>query len=109
MQSGLVTFTIRAQPMPAKVTTFLAANANTIKRIQRDRRSGKADDDADAATDVPEAAGVVSPEEFWPALEAVLQKAGREWSGLADQIWSFGPRRIGSNMLVDRTEGAPRS
>ncbi|POY76028.1 hypothetical protein BMF94_0751 [Rhodotorula taiwanensis] len=109
VQSGLVTLTIRAQPMPAKVTTFLAANANTIKRIQRDRRSGKADDDADAATDVPEAAGVVSPEEFWPALEAVLQKAGREWSGLADQIWSFGPRRIGSNMLVDRTEGAPRS
>lgn len=109
VQSGLVTFTIRAAPMPSSITSFLKANANTIKRIQRDRRSGKADDESEAVTDVPEGAEVVTPEEFWPKFEQVLSEAGRDWAGLAEQIWAFGPRRVGPNLLVDRTPGSPRS
>lgn len=109
VQSGLVTFTIRAAPMPSSITSFLKANANTIKRIQRDRRSGKADDESEAVTEVPEGAEVVTPEEFWPKFEQVLREAGRDWAGLADQVWAFGPRRVGPNLLVDRTQGSPRS
>ncbi|KWU44650.1 P-loop containing nucleoside triphosphate hydrolase protein [Rhodotorula sp. JG-1b] len=109
VQSGLVTFTIRAAPMPSSITSFLKANANTIKRIQRDRRSGKADDESEAVTEVSEGAEVVTPEEFWPKFEQVLKEAGRDWAGLAEQIWAFGPRRVGPNLLVDRTPGSPRS
>ncbi|GAA5954470.1 hypothetical protein JCM8115_004599 [Rhodotorula mucilaginosa] len=109
VQSGLVTFTIRAAPMPSSSTSFLKANANTIKRIQRDRRSGKADDESEAVTEVSEGAEVVTPEEFWPKFEQVLSEAGRDWTGLAEQIWAFGPRRVGPNLLVDRTPGSPRS
>ncbi|GJN88039.1 hypothetical protein Rhopal_000995-T1 [Rhodotorula paludigena] len=110
VQSGLVTFTLRAVPLPVDVTNFLAANMAALKRLLRDRRSGKADEDGDTiATDAPEGTEVVSPEEFWPKLEELLSKAGREWAGLADQIWAFGPRRVGPNLLIDRTPGAPRS
>lgn len=109
VQSGLVTFTLRATPMPSSLTSFLTANANTIKRIQRDRRGGKAEDDSEAVSEVPEGAEVVSPEDFWPKFEQVLQQAGRDWTGLAEQVWAFGPRRIGPNLLVDRTSGSPRS
>lgn len=109
VQSGPVTFTIRAAPMPSSSTSFLKANANTIKRIQRDRRSGKADDESEAVTEVSEGAEVVTPEEFWPKFEQVLSEAGRDWTGLAEQIWAFGPRRVGPNLLVDRTPGSPRS
>lgn len=109
VQSGLVTFNVRAQPMPAELTSFLTANANTIKRLQRDRRSRKAEDDEAVATDAPDAAEMVTVEEFWPKLESLLQQAGRDWAGLADQIWAFGPRRIGANLLIDRTEGSPRA
>lgn len=110
VQSGLVTFTLRAAPLPVDVTNFLTANMATLKRLLRDRRSGKADEDGDTvATDAPEGTEVVSPEEFWPKLEELLSKAGREWAGLADQIWAFGPRRVGPNLLIDRTPGAPRS
>ncbi|BGP37390.1 Cytoplasmic GTPase/eEF2-like protein (ribosomal bioproteinsis) [Rhodotorula kratochvilovae] len=112
VQSGLVTFTLRAAPLPSEVAAFLAANTATLKRLQRDRRSGKADEDADvdaSAGDAPEGTALVSVEEFWPKLEELLKSAGREWAGLADQVWAFGPRRVGPNLLVDRTEGAPRS
>ncbi|GAA5902803.1 hypothetical protein JCM5296_002886 [Sporobolomyces johnsonii] len=110
VQSGLVTFSVRAVPLPADITNFLSVNMPTIKRLQRDRRVGKADEEADdVAGDAVEGVELVKPEEFWPKLEALLKAAGRDWAGLADQIWAFGPRRIGANMLIDRTEGSPRS
>ncbi|GAA5948993.1 hypothetical protein JCM21900_003165 [Sporobolomyces salmonicolor] len=110
VQSGLVTFTVRAVPLPADITNFLSVNMPIIKRLQRDRRSGKADEEADdVASDAVEGVELVKPEEFWPKLEALLKAAGRDWAGLADQIWAFGPRKIGANMLIDRTDGSPRS
>ncbi|GAA5871086.1 hypothetical protein JCM16303_001684 [Sporobolomyces ruberrimus] len=110
VQSGLVDFAIRAVPLPVDVTNFLAVNMRTLKRLHRDRRSGTAEDDSDEVTgDAVQGVEVVKPEDFWPKLEELLKAAGREWAGLADQIWAFGPRRVGPNMLIDRTEGAPRS
>ncbi|GAA5885129.1 hypothetical protein JCM6882_007242 [Rhodosporidiobolus microsporus] len=130
IQSGLVTFTLRAVPLPSSVTAFLLANQATIRRLHRDRRAvGKADDEAAAAADDAAAAAssaaeaaagddekddekaeVVKPEEFWEKLDEVLKKAGREWSGVSgESVWAFGPRRVGPNILFDRTAGAPRS
>lgn len=107
--SGLVKFAIRAVPMPAIVTAFLTANIGTLKRLQRDRRgsplSAQQQDESDEVRgDVTtEEMKPVKPEEFWTEFEAVLKEAGREWTGLAEQVWAFGPRRIGPNLLVDRT------
>ncbi|GAA6053675.1 hypothetical protein JCM3770_001691 [Rhodotorula araucariae] len=111
VQSGLVTFTLRAAPLPSEITAFLAANMATLKRLQRDRRSGKADDDGQVASsgEAPDGTAAVSVDEFWPKLEELFKGAGREWMGLADQVWAFGPRRVGPNLLIDRTDGAPRS
>ncbi|GAA6010895.1 hypothetical protein JCM11491_004589 [Sporobolomyces phaffii] len=118
VQSGLVEFSIRAAPLPTDVTDFLQANMRTLKRLHRDRKSGNhgasPEDDADEVTTSGGAGGeeaqlVVKPEEFWTKFEQVLDRAGKEWSGLADQVWAFGPKRVGPNMLVDKTAGAPRS
>ncbi|GAA5829110.1 hypothetical protein JCM11251_004129 [Rhodosporidiobolus azoricus] len=123
IQSGLVTFTLRAVPLPPSVTAFLLANQPTIRRLHRDRRAigSKADDEADevaaasatetaASLDGEEKAEVVKPEQFWGKLDELLKKAGRDWAGVTgDSVWAFGPRRVGPNILFDRTEGAPRS
>jgi len=110
VQAGLITFALRAVPLPEEVTTFLIANLSTLKRLQRDRRGGKTDQESDEARgDVAEGVKPVEAEEFWPELEKLLQGAGKEWVGVADQIWAFGPGRVGPNLLVDRTAGAPRS
>ncbi|KAK4705835.1 ribosome assembly protein 1, partial [Phenoliferia sp. Uapishka_3] len=110
LQNGLVTFCIRAAPLPQEIMSFLIANGPTITRLQRDRRLGKGDDDIeDVRTEETEAEKPVTLEEFWPKLEALCRAAGKDWTSVPDQIWAFGPRRVGPNMLVDRTAGSLRS
>ncbi|KAK4050042.1 Cytoplasmic GTPase/eEF2-like protein (ribosomal biogenesis) [Microbotryomycetes sp. JL221] len=104
--SGLVKYSIRAVPMPSNITEFLTANLATIKRLQQDRRGGlKIDEESDEARgDVTtDELAVVKPDDFWQELDKVLEAAGKEWNGLADSVWAFGPRRIGPNLLIDRT------
>ena len=110
VQQGLITFNLRAVPLPEDVTTFLIANLSTLKRLQRDRRLGREEVESDEARgDVAEGVEPTKPEDFWPELDKLLNASGKEWTGVAEQIWAFGPRRVGPNLLVDRTAGAPRS
>ncbi|KDE05785.1 hypothetical protein MVLG_03876 [Microbotryum lychnidis-dioicae p1A1 Lamole] len=111
-QSNFVTFTVRAVPLPEAITAFLVANMSTLKRLQRDRRAGKSvEEDAvvESRDETFEGVEPVKPEDFWTELEALFKKAGRDWVGLADQVWAFGPKRVGPNILVDRTSGHARS
>lgn len=114
VQTGLVTFTIRAVPLPESITNFLIANLPTLKKLQRDRRLGaKQVLDTDSVDDIrPEGVDAsleVSVEEFWGKLEELCTVAGKEWIGVAEQVWAFGPRRIGPNLLIDRTADSKRS
>jgi ribosome assembly protein 1 len=104
LAGGLVTFKIRAVPLPEAITSYLIANGSTLKSLQRSR--GEEDSSIAASADVGE---MVKPEAFWETLDGIAKKAGKEWSGLVEQAWSFGPRRVGPNVLVDRTPGATRS
>ncbi|KAK4046864.1 Cytoplasmic GTPase/eEF2-like protein (ribosomal biogenesis) [Microbotryomycetes sp. JL201] len=107
--SGLVKYSIRAVPMPPSITSFLTANMSTLKRLQQDRRGlvgqSRADDESDEARgDVTtDEMKPVKPEEFWTELDRVLKDSGKEWAGLADCVWAFGPRRVGPNMLIDKS------
>ena len=107
VQSGLVTYQIRAVPLPTEVSAFLLTNVKNIKLLSRDKRVTEAQEEARG--EAAEVNKPVKPEEFWGALDELLAKQGREWTGVGEQIVAFGPRRIGANLLVDRTEGAPRS
>lgn len=111
VQAGLVTFTIRALPLPESITNFLLVNESNLKKLQRDRRGKTAEEDDDDITDGVAIEGVelVKIEDFWNKLEELLKAAGRDWTGVVDQIWAFGPKRVGPNLLVDRTEGSLRS
>lgn len=115
VQAGLVTFTIRAAPLPESITNFLIANLPTLKKLQRDRRLGNAKSipENDSVDDIrPEGVDAsleVTVEEFWGRLEGLCTEAGKEWVGVAEQVWAFGPRRIGPNLLIDRTTDSTRS
>lgn len=102
VQSGLVTFILRSLPLPEEITSFLIANSSTLKTLQKDRKT----DDDERSSESNEG---VEPEVFWDELKKVCEEAGKEWTDVVDKIWSFGPRRVGPNLLIDRTEGAPRS
>ncbi|ORX36874.1 translation elongation factor 2 [Kockovaella imperatae] len=113
---GILTYTIRAIPLPPAISEFLLSHTTTIRRLvsqhtaQADDRSedDHADVDVDADgtaeqthTQAQEQARSLTPEQFWEELEAVCRKAGGEWVGAADRIWSFGPKRMGSCLLLD--------
>lgn len=110
VQAGLVTFAVRAVPLPDSVTAFLIANASTLKRLQRDRRLTKGDEEVDEIRlESVEGEKPVEVEEFWEALEALFKAAGKSWVGMAEQVWAFGPKKVGPNILVDRTALSLRS
>lgn len=122
--NGVVTFTVRAKPLPAEVTQFLISNMEAVRRVVQQERELTAGVDAGSlgAEDVTaesasaaqqgDAGGQIarmSPAEFWKQLDALFVKAGKEWAGITSKIWSFGPRRIGPNILVDNLSGVARS
>lgn len=104
LANQLLTFKIRAVPLPEDVTAFLLANASTIAKLQAERKT-EAEEDVEDQQDSAEAAQderlQVKPEEFWNALAKVLDAAGGQWIGAADRIWAFGPKRVGANLLLD--------
>jgi ribosome assembly protein 1 len=119
--NDLITLTIRARPLPEKVTAFLSSNAETLRRLQQDRRTAKGvgADVGDAleratanvmtATEADAQSKVLTAEQFWSQLDALFEGAGREWAKVANRIWAFGPRRIGPNVLIDGLPNSLRS
>lgn len=123
VQSGLVTFNIRAIPLPEIITKFLIKNELNLKKLQREltRRSNSSslasgeeeeellEDSQLNSNDSNDETPAVKFEDFWIKLEELLNSCGKDWVGVMDQIWAFGPKRIGPNLLIDRTEGGLRS
>ncbi|KAG0648767.1 Elongation factor 1 [Hyphodiscus hymeniophilus] len=111
--SKQVTFRLRVQPLPAKVTSFLSRNSSAIKRLYSERQAQERGETTDAAEqeDIDdEIVGdmeVMSLEEFKKQLEEVFKgvKGQREvWANCVEQITAFGPRRTGPNLLIDTTK-----
>lgn len=124
---SLATFTVRVIPMPEAITSFLQTNQSIISRLERESQhdghehgtdvvpNGNPGDGLDGM-DVDEEAAVangellqkpnVKLENFWTAFQDVLKGAGGEWAKRASHVWSFGPNRVGPNLLLDcRPEG----
>lgn len=40
--------------------------------------------------------------EFYDKLKELFNEAGTEWEDVIDNIWAFGPRRAGPNILLNR-------
>lgn len=106
--SSLVNYTVRAVPLPSEVTNFLLANAQTLRRLQQDKRMAQ-DESAAGESESQDVVGqhgtsskAVQTDQFWAQLEALLDKAGPDWKSVADKIWAFGPRRVGPNLLIDQ-------
>lgn len=109
LMAGLVTYTIRALPLPEPIINFLLSQTNTIANMLAQKKSAEAEgtiDDADADVDIElDAEGsqgrLLTSTQFWEELEGLCKEAGGEWVGAADRIWSFGPKRFGANLLLD--------
>lgn len=108
--AGFVTVTVQSALLPETVVQFLQQNANTIQLLQaqdRDLRNEDGEKNTDAvASDLT--SQLLKPADFFSKLASLLDAAGQEWKGTADKIWAFGPKRVGPNLLIDRTGAAGR-
>ncbi|KAK3295790.1 P-loop containing nucleoside triphosphate hydrolase protein [Chaetomium fimeti] len=121
--SKQVTITLRARPLPQDVTDFLLKNAGGIKRLYSDRGATEAegssthepvtetgavqDDSQEADDDLTAASKALSPEELGKQLQSQFDSEKDRldsWKGIIDRVVSFGPHRIGPNLLIDATK-----
>lgn len=120
--SKQVTIRLRVRPLPAPVTEFLVKHTGAVKRLYSERQAqeeervtvpeaeldgGDATREADADTTAGDAGHVLSMAEFRKALTAAFaeENADKEtWKDVVDKICSFGPRRVGPNILIDATK-----
>ncbi|NXK72190.1 EFL1 GTPase, partial [Amazona guildingii] len=97
------TLSVRAMPLPEEVTRLLEENSDLIRTMEQLNTSlneDKKNHEINQKT-------MDRIKEFKQKLEQHLQ--GRKWRNAVDQIWSFGPRKCGPNILLYNFEGYKRS
>jgi ribosome assembly protein 1 len=121
--SKQVSITLRVRPLPREVTEFLVKNAAGVKRLYSNHKAAEdgespsqeiptdngaaQEDSAEADDELAEARKAMSPEELCKQLESHFDSEKDRldtWKGVVDRIVSFGPRRIGPNLLIDATK-----
>lgn len=113
--SKQLTIKLRVLPVPSEATEFLSKNAGTLKQLQSEKRAKAEQKDTEveeAVEDVEnrevgeaDETNVLSLAEFKNELRKSLAGSKHEAinSDIVEKIISFGPRRIGPNILIDAT------
>ena len=101
---------IRAKPLPPKVTELLESNQFLIKTLDQYVSAKIAEKTKTRSNQRSELKDTVREEirEFREKLDKAFTEAGKKWKGFVDQIWAFGPRRVGPNLLINKVEGYDR-
>uniref|UniRef100_A0A8B9FKQ6 Elongation factor-like GTPase 1 n=1 Tax=Amazona collaria TaxID=241587 RepID=A0A8B9FKQ6_9PSIT len=97
------TLSVRAMPLPEEVTRLLEENSDLIRTMEQLNTSLNEDKKKHEINQKT----IDRIKEFKQKLEQHLQ--GRKWRNAVDQIWSFGPRKCGPNILLYNFEGYKRS
>ncbi|KAF8158225.1 P-loop containing nucleoside triphosphate hydrolase protein [Crassisporium funariophilum] len=102
----VITFTIRACPIPSPILEFMLENVEILKTILHDRKvqQGHLVEEEDQSVDIQGDVirkPTVGPDQFWDAFAKICTDAGGEWDGVADKTWAFGPQKAGGCLLVD--------
>jgi ribosome assembly protein 1 len=123
INSKFLTLKVQTVPLPNCVTEFLTKNAPSIKAVVEEKLAKKShhteDEDEEEKTGSTGAPvtvnNLLSAAELEKQLRNEFALAKKEggpfaalWDGIVDQIWAFGPRRIGSNLLINRIPGYVR-
>ncbi|GAA5814411.1 hypothetical protein MFLAVUS_007907 [Mucor flavus] len=118
INSKFLTLKVQTVPLPNRVTDFLTKHAASIKAIVEEKlakKSSKPEDESNentSSTSLAGSNGLLSAAELEKLLKEEFAAAKKEggpfahyWDDIVDHIWAFGPRRIGSNLLINRIPG----
>ncbi|KXN70007.1 P-loop containing nucleoside triphosphate hydrolase protein [Conidiobolus coronatus NRRL 28638] len=113
--TGEFSMVFRLVPLPSQVHEILLKSANTIKQLQTSKsnqltNAQSPEEDQNMEELSPEdlltlghQQQSITADDFANQLENAFKESKQEgWEGIVDQIWSFGPKGIGSNILVNK-------
>lgn len=130
VSNGLITYTIRAVPLPDQITDYLNKSSDLIRNIAPRHRADQtkktsplpstertvSTDEVDdlpqtSVTDVDHITSVKAGTVFWNSLDEKYKEYhsstnDEDLKDFVEKIWAFGPRRTGPNVLLDQL---PRS
>ena len=106
----VVSFTVRAAPVPTSILEFILDNLATWKSLQHDREIQQGHSvDEEEVDNYGELIRkpTVSPEQFWDVFAQKCREVGGEWADVADKTWGFGPQKAGGCLLIDARSPKP--
>ena len=94
----LATLSVRAMPLPEEVTQILEESSDLIRSMEQLTSSLNEGENTHMIHQKTQ-------EKIWEFKGKLEQHlTGRRWRNIVDQIWSFGPRKCGPNILVNKSE-----
>ncbi len=102
----VVTFTIRARPLPSSILNFILDNLTILKILQHHRN--EEDQEYDKYDDFIRKP-TVTAEQFWDSFAQKCKDSGSEWEDIPDKIWAFGPQKAGGCLLIDARQAGTYS
>jgi len=92
-----VTIKIKAIPLPRNITNLIEQNSTTLRDLFLGGKTTNKGLDKESKKEAEES----EREEFQTKLEEELSKCGDEWKHQLKNIWSFGPKHVGPNILLN--------
>ncbi|CAI9717329.1 elongation factor-like GTPase 1 isoform X1 [Octopus vulgaris] len=95
------TIHLSAKPLPEEVASILEKSTEVLKYFQAQIKIRTSKGDQLKSTEINHVLdeGVRNLKK---QLDDAFSQAGKEWQGFTDHIWSFGPRHVGPNILVNK-------
>lgn len=93
---------LRALPLPERITKLLEENSPYIKALHKtvnDQRN------KNICNETLKSETLKKIEDLKYQLDSIFKEEGSIWNNAVDQIWSFGPKHCGSNILLNRIPG----
>ncbi|KAF8967113.1 P-loop containing nucleoside triphosphate hydrolase protein [Flammula alnicola] len=108
----VISFTIRASPLPAPILDFILQNLEIWKILQHDRKIQQGHIIEEEEQDTNNYGDVirkptVTAEHFWDVFAEKCREVGGDWEDIADKTWAFGPQKAGACLLIDARNPKP--
>lgn len=97
---------IRTCPLPEAVTQLLDSSVSLLKDLQALRKSTAASDPGESS--IINGSALEKLKDFYEKLKVTFDESGSAWQGTVENIWAFGPRHVGPNVLLNKIPGYQR-
>jgi len=99
---------LHAKPLPESILKILESNLDLFKVIQTISNETSIED-RNAAINILTKETKIKIKDLYNSIKNEFQSAGKIWKNVVDKIWSFGPKGVNNNILVNNIKDYNRT